>query len=288
MKQEIIELYDEFTHRGLDRRVFMGRLADLAGGTAAATAALAMLRSDPARAAVVPADDARIATQQVSIRTGKEPLTGYLARPAGAAGKLPGVVVVHQNRGLNSHIEDLARRLATAGFMALAVDFLAPQGGTPTDEDKARDMIGTLNADTVVADAVAALAWLKARPDSNGKVGIVGFCWGGSVVGRVATTDPDLDAAVVYYGQAPASEAVPAIKAPLLLHYAGLDDRINAGVPAFEAALQQSGKTYTLYRYDGVNHAFTDDTAPARYDAAAAALAWERTLAFFEQNLGTG
>ena len=149
-------------------------------------------------------------------------------------------------------------------------------------------MIGTLNAEAVVADAVAALAWLKARPDSNGKVGIVGFCWGGSVVGRVATTDPDLDAAVVYYGQAPASEAVPAIKAPLLLHYAGLDDRINAGVPAFEAALQQSGKTYTLYRYDGVNHAFTDDTAPARYDAAAATLAWERTLAFFEQNLGAG
>ncbi len=288
MKQEIIDLYDEFTHRGLDRRVFMARLAELAGGTAAAATALAMLRADPAGAALVAPDDARLTAATVTINDAKPPLQGYLVRPAGAAGKLPAVVVVHENRGLNPHIQDVARRLALDGFMALAVDFLSPSGGTPSDEDKARDMIGTLDPNAVVADAKAAVAWLKARPDGNGKVGIVGFCWGGGVVGRVAVADPDLDAGVVYYGQTPDADKVASIAAPLLLHYAGLDDRINAGVPGFEAALQQAGKTYTLYRYEGVNHAFNNDTSAARYDEAAAKLAWQRTIDFFKQTLSAG
>lgn len=287
MRQEIIDLYDEFTHRGLDRRVFMSRLAELAGGSAAAVTALAMLRADPAQAAIVAPDDQRVTTETVVIRDGAAALGGYLVRPAGAAGKLPAVVVVHENRGLNPHIQDIARRLAADGFMALAVDFLSPAGGTPSDEDKARDMIGTLDPGKVVADAVTAIAWLKARPDSNGKVGIVGFCWGGGVVGRVAAADPDLNAGVVFYGQAPDVATVASIKAPLLLHYAGLDDRINAGIPGFEEALKRGGKTYTLYRYEGVNHAFNNDTSAARYDAAAATLAWERTIDFFKANLAT-
>jgi carboxymethylenebutenolidase len=196
------------------------------------------------------------------------------------------VIVVHENRGLNPHIEDVTRRLATDGFLALAVDFLSPVGGTPTDEDKAREMIGQLDQDQVVADAKAAVEWLKARPDSNGKVGIVGFCWGGGVVGRVATAVPDLAAGVVFYGRVPPLDAVPNIKAPLLLHYAGLDERINADVLAFEAALKAAGKPYTLHMYQGANHAFHNDTSQARYDPAAAKLAWERTVAFFKQQLG--
>ena len=286
MRQDIIDLYDEFTHRGLDRRVFMSRLAELAGGTAAAMAALTALRADPAGAAMVPPDDPKIAAESVVIGAEGSRLKGYLVRPAGSTEKLPGVVVVHENRGLNAHIEDIARRLAMAGFMALAVDFLSENGGTPTDEDQARDMIGKLDPTQVVTNAEMAVAWLKARPDSNGKAGIIGFCWGGGVVGRVAVSDPELDAGVVFYGQAPASEQVAAIKAPLLLHYAGLDERINAGVPAFEAALKAGDKSYALYRYEGVNHAFSNDTSAARYDAKAANLAWSRTVEFLHLQLG--
>ena len=288
MRQEIIDLYDEFTHRGMDRRDFMNRLAELAGGTAAAASALAMLRADPAAAAIVAADDARVTMQTVTVRDGSPPLQGYLVRPSGASGKLPAVLVVHENRGLNPHVQDIARRLGTDGFMALALDFLSPAGGTPADEDKARDMIGTLDQAKVTADAKAAIAWLKARPDGNGKVGIVGFCWGGGVVGRVAAADPSLDAGVVFYGQQPATETVASIKAPLLLNYAGLDQRINAGIPAFEEALKAGDKTYTLYMYEGVNHAFNNDTSAERYDAAAAKLAWQRTIDFFKQTLATG
>lgn len=286
VRQEIIDLYDEFTHRGLDRRVFMSRLAELAGGTTAAAAALALLRADPARAALVPPDDPRVRTQRVVIRKAEPPLEGYLASPAGDGGRFPGVVVVHENRGLNAHIEDVARRLATAGFLALAVDFLSPLGGTPPDEDRAREMIGQLDPERVVDDANEALAWLAGLPDSNGKVGIIGFCWGGGVVGRVAIANPDLDAGVVFYGRTPPLEGVPRIQAPLLLHYAGLDERINADVPAFEAALREAGKTYEKHVYEGVNHAFHNDTSQARYDEAAARLAWERTLDFLRARLG--
>lgn len=286
MRQEIIALYDEFTHSRLDRRVFMGRLAELTGGTAAAMAALAALRADPAKAALVAPDDPKIAAESVVIGAEGSKLKGYLVRPAGSKAKLPGVVVVHENRGLNPHIEDIARRLATAGFMALAVDLLSESGGTPPDEDQARDMIGKLDMAQVVADAMAAVAWLQARPDGNGKAGIIGFCWGGGVVGRVAVSDPKLDAGVVYYGQTPPTDQVAAIQAPLLLNYAGLDERINAGVPAFEAALKAAGKPFTLYRYEGANHAFNNDTSAERYDAKAAELAWGRTVEFLHRQLG--
>lgn len=288
MRQEIIDLYDDFTHRGLDRRVFMARLAELTGSATAAAAALAVLRADPAKAAQVPPDDPRIAVESVVIRGGADTLKGYLAKPAKAEGRLPAVLVAHENRGLNAHIEDVARRLAAAGYMALALDFLSPAGGTPDDEDKAREMIGKLDAGEVVANAEAAIAYLRQRPDGNGKVGMVGFCWGGGVVNRTAAAGADLDAAVVFYGPVPPLDAVPKIKAPLLLHYAGLDERINAGLPGYEEALKKAGKRYTLHRYEGVNHAFHNDTSAARYDEAAAKLAWQRTLDFFQQHLAAG
>lgn len=285
MKQEIIDLYDEFTHRGLDRRVFMSRLAELAGGTAAAAAALAVLRADPTAAAMIPEDDPRLAVEPVVIRESGEPLRGYLVRPSKEGDRLPGVIVVHENRGLNPHIQDVARRLGADGFLALAVDFLSPVGGTPSDEDRAREMIGQLDPQKVVADAKAAIAWLRSRPESNGKVGIIGFCWGGGVVGRTAAAAPELDAGVVYYGSPPPTETVADIQAPLLLHYAGEDQRINAQVPAFEEALRAAGKTYTKYVYEGAQHAFNNDTSQARYNPDAANLAWERTLAFLRQEL---
>lgn len=287
MRQDIIDLYDEFTHRGLDRRVFMRRLAELTGGTAAAYAALAALRADPAKAAIVAPDDPRLQTERITFpgADGRE-TRGYLVVPADAPAPRGGVVVVHENRGLNPHIEDIARRVALGGFNALAVDFLSPLGGTPSDEDRARELIGQLDAAGVVADAAGAIAFLRAREDSNGKVGIVGFCWGGGVVGRVATAQPDLDAGVVFYGVQPPAEQVAAIQAPLLLHYAGQDERINAGIPAFEEALKRAGKSYTLHIYEGTQHAFNNDTSEARYDADAAALAWERTMAFFAEQLG--
>ena len=285
MRQEFIDLYDDFTHRGLDRRVFMRRLADLAGGTAAAAALVPLLEANSARAAMVAPDAAGITSSRVAIPTASGELKGYLVKPADAAGQLPSIIIVHENRGLNAHIEDVARRAALAGFVARAPDFLSSMGGTPTNEDQAREMIGKLSADTVTAEARSAIDWLKAQPDSNGKVGIVGFCWGGGVVGRVAVAAPELNAGVVFYGQAPAAEGVAGIKAPLLLNYAGLDERINAGIPAFEEALKSAGTTYQLYIYDGVNHAFHNDTSEARYNKEAAELAWQRTIDFFKQNL---
>jgi carboxymethylenebutenolidase len=285
MRQEFIDLYDDFTHRGLDRRVFMRRLAELAGGTAAAAALVPLLEANSARAAMVAPDAAGITSSRVAIPTASGELKGSLVTPADATGQLPSVIIVHENRGLNAHIEDVARRAALAGFVALAPDFLSSMGGTPTNEDQAREMIGKLSADTVTAEARSAIDWLKAQSDSNGKVGIVGFCWGGGVVGRVAVAAPELGAGVVFYGQAPASEGVADIKAPLLLNYAGLDERINAGIPAFEEALKSAGTTYQLYIYDGVNHAFHNDTSEARYNKEAAELAWQRTIDFFKQNL---
>jgi len=196
-------------------------------------------------------------------------------------------VVVHENRGLNPHTKDVARRLAVDGFQALAVDFLSPIGGTPSDQDKAREMIGTLQAPDVTGWAQGAVAYLRSTPNSNGKVGAVGLCWGGGVIGRLAVAEPTLDAGVVYYGQQPPAEEVVKIKAPLLLNYAGADERINAGIPAFEDALKKSGKDYTLYIYDGAQHAFLNDTNEARFNKAAADLAWGRTLEFFKKHLAT-
>lgn len=282
--RRIIELYDEYTHAPLDRRVFIDRLAKLAGGAAAAFALLPALENNYARAAVVAADDPALKTARVSFPGGAGPVNGYLAVPADGK-RAPAVVVVHENRGLNAHIEDVARRVAKAGFIALAPDLLTPLGGTPTDEDKARELIGQTRPAQAVADLQGAVAWLAGREGGNGKVGSVGFCWGGGMSNRLAVAEPGLGAAVVYYGPSPAAEDVPKIKAPLLLHYAGLDKRINDGVPAYVAALQAANKSFEKYEYEGVDHAFNNDANAARYNAAAADLAWGRTIAFLTKHL---
>jgi carboxymethylenebutenolidase len=283
---EMIRLYDEYTHVTLDRRGFLAKLTQLAGSSAAAMAVLAMLENDYAKAALVPADDPRLKAETVTFKGVDGTITGYLVKPANAAAKLPGVVVVHENRGLNPHIQDVARRVALDGFLALAVDLLSPAGGTPSDEDKARDMIAALDMNKAVGNAVAAVAYLKSRPDSNGKVGAVGFCWGGGMVNAMAVNAPDLAAAVAYYGRQPDPKDVPRIKAKLLLHYAGKDERINAGIAAYEAAFKAADIPYTLYMYDGVDHAFNNDTNAARYDKAAADLAFGRTIDFLKKALG--
>jgi carboxymethylenebutenolidase len=280
ISQPIIDLYDSFTHGRISRRSFLDRLAALAGGGAAATAMLAALKNNYALAETVPADDSRLHAQKVEIGV----VSGYLAKPASGE-KFPTVIVIHENRGLNAHIEDVTRRLAVAGFMAYAPDLLSSAGGTPSDEDKAREMIGALQAPDVVADLKSIRANLAGRPDSNGKVGVIGFCWGGGFANALAVADPDLKAAVAYYGRQPKAADVPSIKAPLLLHYAGLDQVINAGIPDYEKALKADGKSYQLYIYANANHAFNNDTGP-RYDKAAADLAWSRTLDFLKQNLG--
>jgi len=284
MDRRIIELYDEYAHAPLPRRVFLDRLAALAGGGAAAALILPLLEADRAAAAVVAPDDARIVAAGVTYPGKSAEVAGYLARPA-ALGHAGGVVVIHENRGLNAHIEDVARRLAVAGYLALAPDLLSALGGTPSDEDKARELIGKLDPDVATGDAMAAVDWLHRHENGNGKAGAVGFCWGGGVVGQVAVNDQTLDAAVVYYGRPPAAADVAKITAPLLLNYAGLDQRLDALLPAYRAALDKAGVSYTLYVYDGADHAFNNDTSPQRYNAAAAKLAWDRTLAFLAQNL---
>ena len=285
MKQELIDLYDEYTHTSLDRRTFLKKLAVLVGGTTAAYALLPLLENNYARAAMVAENDNRLSTEYITYPGASGELRGYLVKPKTATGKLSAIIVIHENRGLNPHIEDVARRAALEGYLVLAPDLLSPLGGTPDDPDEARELIGELDEQETVNDLLATLAFLKNHPDSSGKVGSVGFCWGGGMTNQLAVKAPDLDAAVVFYGASPATEQVPAIQAPLLLHYAGLDERINAGVPAYEEALKAADKTYTLYRYDDVNHAFHNDANPARYDAEAAKLAWERTMAFFDEHL---
>ena len=284
MDQRIIELYDSFTHGGINRRAFLDRLAEIAGSSAAALALLPLLQNDYARAATVAPDDARLAIETVSYDAPGATISGYLARLK-ANDKCPAVIVIHDNRGLNPHIKDIARRVALAGFLAYAVDMLSPLGGTPADEDKARDMIGTLNAELTAHRIAAAVPFLKRHKRSTGAVGTVGFCWGGGMVNRIAVLSPDLKAGVAYYGAQPPADQVKSIQAPLLLHYAGLDQRIDAGIPAYEAALKANHKRYTIYVYPNVNHAFNNDTSN-RYDKPAADLAWNRTIAFFKANLG--
>ena len=285
MDQKIIDLFDRFTHGGMNRRSFFDRLVALAGGTAAATALLPLLQNNYAKAETVAPSDSSIMVGPVTFQAGTQQLSGYVAWPA-IGDKFPAALVVHENRGLNPHIQDIARRLALEGFIAVAVDFLSPVGGTPEDADKARDMIGTLQESDVTGWAQAAVAFLRGHANSNGKVGAVGFCWGGGVIGRLAVAEPSLDAGVVYYGMQPPAADVARIQAPLLLHYAGLDERINAGIPAFENALKAANKVYTLHMYEGVNHAFNNDTNAARYDKKAADLAWSRSVAFLHRTLG--
>jgi carboxymethylenebutenolidase len=285
MDQKILDLYDRFTHGGLNRRQFLDRLTDIAGSSAAAVALLPLLQNDYARAAIIAPDDARLAIDKLPYDANGTPVSGYLARLK-SKGRRPAVIVIHENRGLNPHIQNIARRLALEGFLSYAVDMLSPLGGTPTDEDKGRDMIGTLKSDDTAKQIAAAVPFLAKHPESNGNVGAVGFCWGGGMVNRIAVLAPDLKAGVAYYGVQPPAEQVAAIRAPLLLHYAGLDERVNAGIAAYEAALKANGKRYTIQTYPNVNHAFNNDTGN-RYDKPAADLAWSRTIAFFTENLGS-
>jgi carboxymethylenebutenolidase len=284
MDRRILDLYDEYTHAPLARRDFLERLATLAGGMGSALALLPLLQANKAAAAQVAADDQRLKAERVSFPGPDGELRGYLARPAEARA-LPGVVVIHENRGLNPHIEDVTRRMTLEGFVALAPDFLSASGGTPENEDQAREQIGKLDPEWTLKAALAAAEWLRAGDRSTGRVGAVGFCWGGGLVGRLATADPKLNAAVVFYGRVPPTADVPKIKAQLLLNYAGKDERINADVPAFQKALDIAGVRYSLHTYDGVEHAFHNDTSAARYNADAARLAWQRTVDFFKRTL---
>jgi carboxymethylenebutenolidase len=285
MRQEIIQLYDDYTHERLDRRIFMDRLAKMAGGTAAAAALVPVLKANYAKAAIVPADDPRLQTERVTFEGATGDVAAYLVRPADAAGSLPGVIVIHENRGLNPHIEDVARRMALEGFVALAPDFLSPAGGTPEDEDRAREMIGELDQQQTIQNALAAVDFLEGHDATTDRVGVIGFCWGGGLANQVAVNSADVDAVVPFYGRQPASSDVAKIQAPVLLHYAGLDERINEGIPAYEQALKEAGVDYTIHMYEGVNHAFHNDTSEARYDKEAAELAWSRTIEFLQQHL---
>ena len=282
--QNVIDLFDDYTHSRLDRRVFLEKLATLTGSVAAAMAVLPMLGPNYAIAAAVPADDSRLETKTITYKGATGDVKAYQAKPKGA-GKLGAVIVIHENRGLNPHIEDVARRMALEGFVAVAPDLLSPLGGTPQDADQARDMIGKLDLKQTTQDLVALVQALEKNPETNGKVGVIGFCWGGSVVNQLAVHSPDLDAAVPYYGRQPSAEDVAKIKAPILAHYGALDRNINAGIPAFEEALKKNNKKYTIYVYDNANHSFNNDTSTDRYNKEASDMAWKRTVDFLKENL---
>ncbi|MFY7866946.1 dienelactone hydrolase family protein [Roseateles sp.] len=284
---EVLQLFDRYVHGDLSRRGFLDQASRYAGSAAAATALLASLSPQFAQAQQVKADDARLQTRRLSFPSveGSGEVKGYLAKPAAAKGRLPTVLVVHENRGLNPHIEDITRRLALEGFLAFAPDALAPLGGYPGDEDKARELFGKLDASKTRADFVAAARGLQSFAEGNGRVGVLGFCFGGSIANYLATQMPDLSAAVPFYGGQPPEAEVSKIKAPLLIHYAEQDERINVGWPKYEAALKAAGVRYEAHIYPGTQHGFNNDTTP-RYDTAAAGLAWQRTVAFLKSNLG--
>ncbi|RYU76081.1 dienelactone hydrolase family protein [Hymenobacter persicinus] len=285
MDQRIINLFDEYTHRPLSRKEFMERLVKLTGGLALATTALAVLEPGYAQAATVAEHDEKLVTEEVTWPGDGLTMKGYLARPKGKK-KRGAVVVIHENRGLTPHIKDVTRRVARAGYLALGVDALSGAGGTPANEDAGRELIGKLDPQQNLHNYLAALTYLRQRPDCNGRTGCVGFCWGGALANQLAVHDPLLNAAVAYYGMQPKAEDVPSIKAALMLHYGGLDERVNAGIPAYEAALKAAGKPYELFVYEGANHAFNNDTSPARYNPEVAKLAWDRTLRLFKEKLG--
>ncbi len=284
MNQQIADLHDEFETGSMSRRSFVSRFAELAGGTAAALAVVPLVEENSALAQIVSESDDRLVIARVEYNASGTKVAGYLARLKGGQ-KRPAVIVIHENRGLTPHIQDVTRRLAVEGFLAFAPDMLSPLGGTPTDQNQATQMIRSLNADETVARLAAAVPFLARHPESTGKVGAVGFCWGGGMANRLAAAGTSLNASVPYYGaQLPAAE-VPKITAPLLLQYGSLDQRINAGIADFEAALKSNKKIYELYMYEGAAHAFNNDTNAASYNKEAATLAWQRTIAFFKKYL---
>jgi carboxymethylenebutenolidase len=283
--QDMIRLYDEYTHLTLDRRGFMTKLAKLAGSGAAAAAIAPMIASNYAKAQTVSPDDPRLKIETVTYPGPAGDVSGYLAMPAEAAGPLPAVIIIHENRGLNPHIKDLVRRIALEGFVVLGPDLLSRLGGTPDSDDEAAEMFQQLDREGALPDALAAIPFVASHPASTGEVGAVGFCFGGGIVNQMAVNSPELAAVVAYYGGQPPAEDVSQIEARLMLHYAGLDERVNAGIPAFEEALQAAGVDYQLFIYDGANHAFTNDTSEARYNKEASDLAWSRTIAFLKETL---
>lgn len=286
MKQKYINLYDEYTHSSdMTRRDFLDRLVKIAGSTAVALALLPGLENNYAKAQTILRDDKRLKTGYIKYTGESGEIRAYLAKPKKIRETLPAVVVIHENKGLHPHIEDVARRVALEGFIALAPDALSPLGGTPSDLDKARGMIRKLDRTKTVRDFINAVSYLKSYNKSNGAVGCVGFCWGGRMANQLAVNSEDMQAAVAFYGSQPKPEDVPKIKGAVMLHYAGLDQRINRGIPTYEEALKKANIDYKLYIYDGVNHAFHNDTNEARYNADAAKLAWKRTVEFFKEKL---
>lgn len=283
MNQEIINLYDEYTHLPLSRTEFLKRLALLTGGMSAALSVLPMIEVNAANAAIT--NDEDLETETISYAGVNGEMKAYVAKPKNGK-KLAAVVVIHENRGLNAHIEDVARRVAKAGFLAIAPNILAPLGELPKNDDELRAKFSTLKPEENIQNFSRAFDYLATRKDCNGKFGCVGFCWGGAMSNSLAVSVPKLKAAVAYYGRQPDAALVPQIKASLMLHYGGLDERVNAGIPAYEAALKANNIPYEIFVYDGVNHAFHNDTAPTRYNEAAAKLSWERTIGFFKKQLG--
>ena len=283
MDQDIINLYDEYTHKPLTRKAFLQRLVKLTGSMGAALALLPLLETgcNPARKTTTD----ELFTEYITYAGVSGEMKAYVARPQGKNKRYPAVVVIHENRGLNAHIEDVTRRAAKAGFLAIAPNALAPLGGTPANEDEARQLFTTLKAEDNLQNFIRVFEYLAGRSDCNGAFGCVGFCWGGAMANNLAVNVPSLKAAVAFYGRQPEAALVPNIKAAIQLHYASLDERVNAGKDAYEAALKQAGIRYEQHVYENVNHAFHNDTSPARYNEAAAKLAWERTIAFFEKHL---
>ncbi|MES2653045.1 MAG: dienelactone hydrolase family protein [Bacteroidota bacterium] len=283
MDQKIIKLYDSFTHSEINRKDFMKKLAVLTGSTALALAALPLLESNYAAAASFYSDE--IEVENITFQGVEGEMKAVLAKPKGKK-KLGSVVVIHENRGLTPHIIDVTKRLAAEGFIALGVDALSPFGGTPEDENKGRELIGKLDPNNNVQNYLNALAYLRTHKDGNGKTGCMGFCWGGGMSNKLAVMDPKLNAAVAYYGAQAKAEDVSKIKASVMLHYGGLDERINAGIPAYEQALKENKIDYKVYIYEGVNHAFNNNTSPTRYNEPAAKLAWQRTVDLFKAKIG--
>ncbi len=285
MDQRIINLFDEYTHKPLKREDFLAKLTKLAGGTAAAMAILPMLEGKYALANQVSEEDEDLKMEDISYASKNCTMKGYLVMPKNAKGKLGAVLVVHENRGLTPHIKDVTRRIAKAGFIALGIDALSPFGGTPANEDEGRAMFPKLDPAQNIENIKSGLDYLRALKNSNKKTGCVGFCWGGAIANAMAVSDPLLNAAVPYYGRQAAAVDVPKIKAKLMLQYAGMDERVNEGIPAYEAALKENKIDYKLYIYEGAQHAFNNDSSPARYNAEVAKLAWDRTIAFFKEEL---
>jgi carboxymethylenebutenolidase len=284
--QELLDIFDRYVHGEISRREFLDRAKKYAVGGVTATALWEGLRPNYALAQQVAKDDKRLKTEYATVPSpkGNGTIRGYYVRPASAEGKLPAVLVIHENRGLNPYIEDVARRLGASNFLAFAPDGLTSVGGYPGDEEKAVDLFKTVDQKKMFEDFVVSAAWLKSRPECTGKIGVVGFCFGGSVANNLAVTLPDLAAAVPFYGTQPSAADAAKIKAPLLLHYAALDTRVTSGWPAYEEALKANHVTYTAYIYEGANHGFHNDTTP-RYDETAAKMAWQRTLDFFNKYL---